>query len=77
MKILHLAFAHGTPKKAFLTSLFVGTLLLVINHGDQILRGQFPHVVKIIFTYLIPYLVTTWGSILGKKTKLNLEKKED
>ncbi len=77
MKILQLAFGHGTPKKAFLTSLFVGTLLILVNHGDQIINGQFPHFIKVLITYLVPYLVTTWGSILGKKSKFNNSKEYD
>ncbi len=67
---IQLAFSHGTPRKAFLTALAVGTIFLVINHGDSILLGDFPHLAKIILTYLMSYLVATWVSILGKKTKL-------
>ena len=65
-----LAFGHGTPKKAFLTAIVVGTILTIINHGDSILSGDFPHPLKIILTYFMPYIVTTWGSILGKKANL-------
>ena len=67
--IFYLAFGGGTPLKAFLTACFVGTILTLINHGDLILSGQTPHPLKILLTYLVPYCVTTWGSILGKQHK--------
>ena len=74
MKNLELAFGHGTPVKAFITALLVGTILTAINHGDQIINGEFPHFAKIAMTYIVPYIVTTWGSIIGKKSKLNENK---
>jgi len=74
MKNLKLAFGHGTPIKAFITALLVGTILTAINHGDQIINGEFPHFAKIAMTYIVPYIVTTWGSIIGKKSKLNENK---
>ena len=35
-----LAFGDGTPKKALMTALVVGTILATINHGDVILKGE-------------------------------------
>tara|TARA_A100001011_G_scaffold254234_1_gene262551 strand:- start:109 stop:732 length:624 start_codon:yes stop_codon:yes gene_type:complete len=61
-----LAFGGGTPRKAFLTACVVGTILITINHGDQILVGNYPHPLKIALTYCVPYCVTTWGAITGK-----------
>ena len=60
--------------KAFITAILVGTILTAINHGDQIINGEFPHFAKIAMTYIVPYVVTTWGSIIGKKSKLNEDK---
>ena len=34
-----LAFGHGTPKRALMIALVVGTILTMINHGDLILEG--------------------------------------
>ena len=34
-----LAFGDGTPKRAFMAALVVGTILTLINHGDVILEG--------------------------------------
>lgn len=64
-----LAFGNGTPKKAIMTALVVGTILTTINHGDVILAGNPPDFLKIILTYCVPYCVTTWGSILGKRAQ--------
>ena len=67
--IAQMAFGDGTPRKAFLTALVVGTILTAINHGDVILAGNTPPVIKVILTYCVPYCVTTWGAIIGKRTQ--------
>ena len=64
-----LIFADGTPKKAFLTALVVGTLLTAINHGDVLLSGGFPPPIKVGLTYCVPYCVTTWGAVTGKRAQ--------
>ena len=66
IKVSTLLFGDGTPRKALLTALIVGTALTFINHGDTLLAGQFPPVVKVILTYCVPYCVTTWGAATGK-----------
>lgn len=62
-----LAFGGGTPKRAFLTALVVGSILTMINHGDLLLAGTTPPIWKIALTYCVPYCVTTWGAICGKR----------
>jgi hypothetical protein len=64
-----LIMGDGTPKKAFLTALFVGTVLIVINHGDVLIAGNAPPAIKIILTYCVPYCVTTWGAVTGKRSQ--------
>ena len=66
-----LAISDGTPRKALLTACVVGTVLMLINHGDVILRGELPSLIKISLTYCVPFCVTTWGSVLGKRAALN------
>ena len=61
------AFGGGTPLKALLTASVVGTILTIINHGDVIIHGEFPNILKVILTYCVPFFVTTWGAVLGKK----------
>ncbi|HJM94372.1 MAG TPA: nitrate/nitrite transporter NrtS [Alphaproteobacteria bacterium] len=62
-------FADKTPKKAFLTALVVGTILTMINHGDVFLAGGAPPLLKVVLTYCVPYCVTTWGAIMGKRAQ--------
>ena len=65
-KLGRLIFGDGTPKKAILTALVVGSVLTAINHGDVLLAGQFPPAWKVFLTYCVPYCVTTWGAVTGK-----------
>lgn len=64
--IPELLFGGGTPRKAALTALVVGTVLTGINHGDTVLAGDYPPVFKVILTYCVPYCVTSWGAATGK-----------
>ena len=67
--ILQMVLGDGTPKKAFLTALVVGTILTTINHGDMMLDGLMPPVWKVLLTYCVPYCVTTWGAATGKRAQ--------
>ncbi len=68
--LAELMFGGGTPKKAAMTALIVGTTLAAINHGDVILAGEVPPMAKILMTYCVPYCVTTWGAETGKLSAL-------
>ena len=68
-KILQLTFGDGTAKKAFFSSLVVGSILTGINHGDMILPGEYPYWSKVLLTYFVPYCVTTWGAITVKLSR--------
>ena len=72
--LARLLFGDGTPKKAVLTALIVGTVLIVINHGDVLSRGDLPPIWKILLTYFVPYCVTTWGAFSGKKAQIKRAK---
>jgi len=65
-KIGEMVLNDGTPKKAFMTAVVVGSILVGINHGDIILNGEVPATWKISLTYCVPYCVTTWGAVIGK-----------
>jgi hypothetical protein len=66
---LAMIWGDGTPRKALLTALVVGTFLTAINHGDVILAGFGPPAWKVILTYCVPYCVTTWGAVTGKRAQ--------
>ena len=47
-------------------ALLVGTVLVGLNQGDQILSGTFPYATswwKLPLTYLVPFCVATYGAI--------------
>ena len=67
--LTQMIFGDGTPKKAIVTALVVGTILTAINHGDVILSGLVPAAWKVILTYCVPFCVTTWGAITGKRAQ--------
>ncbi|MFL2741259.1 MAG: nitrate/nitrite transporter NrtS [Paracoccaceae bacterium] len=58
----------GIIRRALLTSLVVGSVLLLINHGDTVRAQEYPALWKVGLTYFVPFVVTIWGS-------LNLESK--
>ena len=58
----------GIIRRAFVTAVVVGSVLLIINHGDTMKTQEYPALWKVGLTYLVPFLVTIWGSIsLGGK----------
>ena len=58
------AVQKATIIRSIKVSLFVGTILALINHYDEILKGELTStsLFQIILTYLVPYLVATNGS---------------
>lgn len=64
----HCAITGGTPRAAFGVALVMGTVLTLINQGDMILAGEVPNLAKVALTYLVPYLVATYGAVTAKRT---------
>ena len=62
---LSLAFSRQVLPRAIRVSLFVGTVLALINHGDKLLAMSLSvqDIVKIFLTYLVPYGVSTWSAV--------------
>ena len=62
---LALALSGPVVRRAFRFAVVVGALLIAINHGDAILRGELDagRVVKIGLTGLVPYAVSTLSSV--------------
>ena len=52
--------------RSFRVSLVVGTILVGINQGDAILDGRvgLNELLKIFLTYLVPYCVSTYSSVV-------------
>ncbi len=64
---LTLARRDGIPRRSFIVSMIVGTVLVAINQGDVILAGEMPNWLKIGLTYVVPYCVATYGAVSAKQ----------
>jgi len=62
-KIWRYAISNGVPRRSLLVALVVGTILNLINQCDAMLAGLPLDVAKLLLTYLVPYLVSTYGAI--------------
>jgi len=51
--------------RALRTAVFVGVVLIVINHGDALLTGDVDptRLAKMLLTFAVPYCVSTWSSV--------------
>lgn len=65
-KLFHYWFRRETVLRAVKVAAVVGPILTVINQGDVLLSGQYsPRVfLKILLTFLVPYLVSSFSSAL-------------
>jgi hypothetical protein len=61
---------RGIMRRATLTSLLVGSILTIVNHGSEFTRGgiQSAHFLPIAFTYLVPFVVSVASSVSATRT---------
>jgi hypothetical protein len=57
------AVSEGVPRRSLLVALVVGTILNLINQGDTLLSGQHLDFAKLALTYVVPYIVSTYGAV--------------
>jgi hypothetical protein len=62
---LNIAFERSIRERAIKVALVVGTLLVIINHGDALLSGEvtIKAYIQMGLTYLVPYGVSTYASV--------------
>jgi uncharacterized membrane protein YwzB len=74
-KWVRLCISKSVMLRAILTAMVVGAILVGINYGDVILRGQLDtrQWLRIFLTILVPYAVSTVSSVLAI---FNMEKEE-
>jgi hypothetical protein len=62
---LALAASPSVVRRALLMAAVVGALLITINHGDALLRGELDRMrlFKMALTLLVPYCVSTYSSV--------------
>jgi hypothetical protein len=70
---LRLALESSVVKRASKYAVVVGLILIAINHGDAILRGDLTRgrLFKMALTVVVPYVVSTLSSVgaLREKSK--------
>ena len=57
------AVSEGVPRRSLWVALVIGTVLNLINQGDTLLAGRRPDFVKLALTYVVPYIVSTYGAV--------------
>jgi len=57
------ALSEGVPRRSLWVALIVGTVLNLINQGDVLLAGHRLDFAKLMLTYAVPYLVSTYGAV--------------
>lgn len=57
------AVSHGTPWRAAKLAVVVGTLLVLINQWEAVTGFASIDWLKVVLTYCVPYLVSTYTSV--------------
>lgn len=70
-ELVRLAFRPSVVKRALKYAVIVGLVLITINHGDAILRGDVTHgrLFKMALTVVVPYVVSTLSSVGAMQEK--------
>lgn len=66
MSFWELATQRAVAQRALRIALIVGTLLILINHGPALLDGDISamRILQMMLTYLVPYGVSTYSSVM-------------
>ena len=69
MTWLRLSINPSTVRRAFLTALVVGFVLITINYGSIILAGKVTTecVIRMCLTVMVPYIVSTVSSVATRR----------
>ncbi|MBI2186422.1 MAG: nitrate/nitrite transporter NrtS [Acidobacteria bacterium] len=72
---LNLATERSVVRRALGTAVVVGAILVAINHGDALLRGDvsLSRAFQIGLTVLVPYCVSTYSSVGALRQQLKAE----
>ncbi len=57
------ALSDGVPRRSCFAPLVVGTVLNLINQGDALFGTMPVSWFKVILTYVVPYVVSTYGAV--------------
>ena len=53
----------GVPRRSLIVSIVVGSILNLINQGDVLFGTEPLNIAKIVLTYIVPYVVATYGAV--------------
>ena len=64
-----LARSRPVVRRALVTAVVVGAILIGINHGEAVLRGDLDgmRLFKMSLTVVVPYLVSTLSSVAAMR----------
>ena len=68
---LRMTLGGRSVRRSLLVSLVVGTALNLINQGPELLGGLKPVWWKLGLTYLVPFLVASYGSYAAFRSSGN------
>jgi len=74
LRCLGCALTHRPLLRRSLSiALVVGTVLVAINQGDALLGGHWNGALawKVPLTYVVPFVVATWGALLNCRVSLD------
>ncbi len=71
--VVSLCLRPQTVKRATVVAVVVGTVLTLINQYDVLLMGDLTVKVlgQMFLTYLVPYIVSTHGQVIGSSGRLD------
>ena len=74
LSVVQLALQTSVVVRAFRIAAVVGVVLALINHGDKLVTGQITTLsaLKMGLTFLVPYCVSTFSSVLAIRERLQL-----
>ena len=75
---LTIASSPSVARRALRVAAVVGCVLAVINHGDRFLNGtlDLPSLARIALTFLVPYCVSTYSSVLAVREGLQVSSRK-
>lgn len=63
-------FSGKALKRSLAVAFVVGTALNLINQGPEMLSGRWPVIWKLALTYVVPFLVASYGSYAAFRSSL-------
>lgn len=63
--VIALCFSRTVIRRAAYSALVVGSILIIINHSDVLMRGEFGYfrLFQMVLTMIVPYIVSTVSSV--------------